>query len=91
MSISPNFGMELASLIFKHYPKAMKGEAEALGKVTGDMATTFGGLLAMSLRLHGKDYTEQAILVMVRLMLEQGGIIGDRAEQILRERKTKAN
>jgi hypothetical protein len=86
-----SFGSDLAELIFKHHPKAMQGDAEALGKVTGAMATTFGGLLAMSLRLHGKERTEQAILVIVRLMLEQGGIIGDRAEQILRERKTKAN
>lgn len=80
------FGEELAALIFKHHPKALQGDAEALGRVTGVMATTFGGLLAFSLRFSGKDHTQDVVRHIVKDMLEQAGMINVKAETILREK-----
>lgn len=81
------FGEELAALIFKHHPKALQGDADALGRVTGVMATTFGGLLAFSLRFNGKDHTLDVVRHIVRQMLEQGGMVNVKAETILRENR----
>lgn len=79
------FGEELAELIVKHHPKALQGDAAAIGRVTGVMATTFGGLLAFSLRFHGKDHTLAVVRHIVKQMLDQAGMIGVKAESILRE------
>lgn len=70
-----SFGFELADLIQKHYPLSVKGDAEQLARVTADMATTFGGLIAISIRLSGKDRAEGIIRKTVELMLHQAGII----------------
>lgn len=81
-----SFGVELAALIAKHYPLALKGDAGALGSVTGAMATTFGGLLAFSVRFQGKDHTLTLVRYIVKSMLDQGGLIGVKAENMMRER-----
>lgn len=80
-----SFGEELTGLIMKHYSSALKGDPQALGRVTAEMATVFGGLLAFSLRFNGRDHTVTVIRTIVTKMLEQGGIIGAKAENILRE------
>jgi hypothetical protein len=82
--MNESFGTELAALIAKHHPLALKGDAEALARVTGAMATTFGGLLAFSLRFQGKDHTLDCVRIIVKKMLEQGGMIGVKAENIMR-------
>lgn len=80
------FGHELADLIFKHYPLALKGDVDQLAAVTADMATTFGGLLAFSFRLTGEKRTRGIIHAIVKLMLQQAGIIDEKAVDIAMNR-----
>jgi hypothetical protein len=70
-----SFGLELAELIQKHYPLSVKGDADQLARVTADIAITFGGLIAISVRLTGKDKAEGIIRKMIEVMFQQAGVI----------------
>lgn len=85
------FGIEVMNLIATHYPLALKGDAEQLARVTADLATTFGGLIAFSLRLNSRDHSEAVIRKIVELMLEQAGIIDRKAIEKIFAQPTQGN
>lgn len=86
------FGHELATLIALRHPGALKGDADELAKVANDMAITFGGLIALSVRLNGRDSAEKVIRTIFNEMLDQAGIIDNKAIEILmRQRREKSN
>lgn len=85
-------GHDIAALIALRHPGALKGDADQLAIVAKDIAITFGGLIAMSLRLNGEDHTAAVIKTIVNAMLDQAGIVDNKAlEIIMRERRERHN
>lgn len=85
-------GHEIAALIALRHPRALKGDADELARVANDIAITFGGLIAMAVRLNGEEHAKKVVMSIVNSMLDQAGIVDNKAlEVLMRERREKAN
>jgi hypothetical protein len=83
-------GAEIISLIQKHYPYALRGDAEQLANASVVLAQSLGGLLAFVNNKHGSDAAVQAINIMVDKIVDNAFAIDVRAKEIVRTGVKKA-